>query len=143
MQKFSIPQEVQREDRIFGPLTMRRLIILCIGGGLTYVIYLWLRPYGMSVWFTPIFLGSLITLALAFLELFGMRFEKLFLRFLEFVLIPRQRVWDKRNSGKVFFEYITSFGDQKPMEQKKTDLLQDAWHEKQQKLKVLEHPLSV
>ncbi len=34
-----IPQNVYIEDQIVGPLTMRQLIIMCLGGGISYVIY--------------------------------------------------------------------------------------------------------
>lgn len=143
MQKFSIPLEVQREDRIFGPITMRRLIILCIGGGLTYVLYLWLLPYGGTVWVPPVLLGSLITLALAFLELFGMRFEKLLLRFLEFILLPRKRVWDKRYSENVFFHFIEYKASLKQPEKITDSSLETMWKEKEEKLNTIIHPLSL
>ena len=34
--QFKIPQDVQRADKIVGPLTLRELIIVGIGGGFTY-----------------------------------------------------------------------------------------------------------
>ncbi len=137
MQKFSIPQEVQREDRIFGPITMRRLIILCVGGGFTYVIYLWLRPYGLPVWIPPVFILGLFTAALAFLELFGMRFEKLLLRFLEFILVPRKRVWDKRFSQQAFFDFIAYKSSLKPEKKEEVSSLETVWKEKEEKLNAL------
>lgn len=138
MDKFSIPQEVQREDRIFGPITMRRLVILCIGGGFTYLLYLWLRPSGIYVWGLPVFIGTLLTLCMAFLEIFGMRFEKLVMRALEYFMTPRQRVWDKRFSSEIFFEYIAYRGVEKPQETKKQNDLEIAWTEKEKKLNELQ-----
>ncbi len=135
MQKFSIPLEVQREDRIFGPLTMRRLIILCVGGGITYVFYLWLRPHGSIIWGGPVLIGTTLTLCIAFLELFGMRFEKLLIRFLEFTIFPRVRVWDKQFSQNVFFQFISykaSLKSSKKENSKKS--LHSIWQEKAEKL---------
>lgn len=112
MKKFRIPQEVQREDRIFGPITMRRLIILTVGGGLVYMIYLGLKDMGWASWFFPVFILGSFVIALAFLEPFGMRFEKFIARAIEFFFLPRLLLWDKRYSTDVFFEYI-SYSDRK------------------------------
>ena len=108
MHKFKIPQEVQREDRIFGPITFRRLIILTIGGGITYIIYTKLSSSGIAIWGLPTFFAAAITLSLAFIEPFGMRFSKFVLRMMEFLFLPRQRIWDKRFSHDTMFEFYTS-----------------------------------
>ena len=106
MKKFRIPQEVQIEDRIFGPITMRRLIILTIGGGITYMFYNGTQNSGFAVWFPLVFVFGSLTLALAFLEPFGMRFHKFLARAIEFFTLPRLRLWDKRRSQDVLFKYI-------------------------------------
>ncbi len=106
MKKFRIPQEVQIEDRIFGSITMRRLIILTIGGGITYLLYLGTKNSGFGVWFPLVFIFGSLTLAFAFLEPFGMRFHKFIARAIEFFTLPRLRLWDKRFSQDVFFAYV-------------------------------------
>ena len=106
MNKFRIPQEVQIEDRIFGPITMRRLIILTIGGGITYLLYVITQNSGFVVWFPIVFVVGALTLALAFLEPFGMKFHKFLARAVEFFTLPRLRLWDKRHSQDVFYSYI-------------------------------------
>ena len=51
MLQYKIPQDVQREDTIIGPITMRQLIICAIGGGIAYTLYMILsKSYYMSVW---------------------------------------------------------------------------------------------
>ncbi len=106
MKKIRIPQEVQIEDRIFGPITMRRLIILTIGGGITYLFYVGTQNSGFAIWFPLVFIFGSLTLALAFLEPFGMKFHKFLARGVEFFTLPRLRLWDKRYSQEVFFGYI-------------------------------------
>lgn len=108
MHKFKIPQEVQREDRIFGPITFRRLIILTLGGGLTYVLFMSLSSAGVMVWGIPTFFSGALTFSLAFIEPFGMRFSKFILRMLEFSFLPRVRLWDKRFSQDIAFEFYAS-----------------------------------
>lgn len=106
MKNFKIPQEVHREDRIFGPITMRRLIILTLGGGFTYLWYLNLKDVGLTAWGPPVFFFGSFTLALSFLEPFGMRFEKFMARTIEFFSLPRKMFWDKRFTQNVFFDYL-------------------------------------
>ncbi len=106
MKKFRIPQEVQIEDRIFGPITMRRLIVLTVGGGITYMFYVGTQNSGFAVWFPLVFIFGSLTFALAFLEPFGMKFHKFLARAIEFFTLPRLRLWDKRYSQDIFFSYV-------------------------------------
>ena len=98
---------MQVEDRIIGPITMRRLIILSVGGGLTYLLWIKLSAsFYIEVWFLPVGLLGFLTVAFAFFEPLGMRFGKFCLRLLEFFLIPRKRVWDKRFTQNAYFSYL-------------------------------------
>ena len=38
--QYKVPQDVQREDTIIGPLTLKQLGILGVGGGIAYGIYI-------------------------------------------------------------------------------------------------------
>lgn len=108
MRKYKIPAEVQREDRIFGPITMRRLIILSLGGGFTWLFYIKLGKSSPIVWFPPVFFFGTLTLAFAFLEPFGMRFGKFLTRMIEFMFLPKKRIWDKRFSQNTPIQYYHS-----------------------------------
>ena len=105
MRKYKIPTEVQREDRIFGPITMRRLIILCLGGGFTWLFYIKLGKSSPAVWFPPVFFFGSLTLAFAFAEPFGMRFGKFLTRLFEYIFLPKKRIWDKRFSQDTYQKY--------------------------------------
>ncbi len=108
MKKYKIPAEVQREDRIFGPITMRRLIILCLGGGVTWLFYLKLGIKSPVVWFPPVFFFGSLTLAFAFIEPFGMRFGKFLTRIFEYIFLSKKRIWDKRFSQNIILQYYHS-----------------------------------
>lgn len=105
MRKYKIPAEVNQEDRIFGPITMRRLIILCLGGGLTWLFYMKLGQSSPVIWFPPVFFFGTLTLAFAFAEPFGMRFGKFLTRLFEFMFLPKKRMWDKRFSQDMNIQY--------------------------------------
>jgi hypothetical protein len=105
--QFKIPQNVQREDTIIGPLTMHQLIICAIGFGIAYLIYISLaKAYYFEIWGPPVVLVSLTTLAFAFVRIKGLSFFKFLLLMTEAAMIPHKRVWDKRYSTKHLFATV-------------------------------------
>lgn len=108
--QFKVPQDVQREDTIIGPITIKQLIILGIGGGIAYAIYVSLvKTYVVYVWLPPVAIISMITLAFAFLKIHGLKFHIFLMSFIEYHLLPRQRYWIQ-GSG---YPFIPPFDDKK------------------------------
>lgn len=100
--QFKVPQNVQREDTIIGPITFKQLIILFGGGGLTYVIYsLLATKYFWEIWLWPVIIGTSLTLAFAFLKINERDFHVYLVNLLEHILIPKKRLW-KQGSGETF-----------------------------------------
>lgn len=82
--QFKVPQNVQREDTIIGPVTMKQLIICGIGGGLAYAVYVVLaKAYFWEIWLWPVGILVLLTAAIAFLKIHDIPFYKFVLLFLE------------------------------------------------------------
>ncbi len=99
--QFKVPQNVQREDTIVGPLTLKQLIICAIGFTIAYGIYVALANlYLWITWLPPVTLVVLITLAFAFIKPLDLSFTKYVLIFIEFSLLPKKRLWVK-TSGEV------------------------------------------
>ena len=74
--RHKVPQDVQREDTIIGPITLRQLAILGGGGAIAYVIYVSLvKTYFWQVWLPPVIVVSGITLAFAFLKIHNLPFH--------------------------------------------------------------------
>jgi len=92
--RFKVPQNVEREDRIIAFITLRQFIILVIGGGITYSLYINMsKVYYWEVWSIPVFLIGGLTLAIAFLSIKDLNFFDLILLLIERILIPRRRIW--------------------------------------------------
>ena len=105
MLQYKIAQNVEVEDKIVGPLTMKQLIICAVGGGIAYVIFLTLSStYFIEVWLPPVAIISIITLMIAFLEIRGIKFTKWFLLMMEAMINPNKRVWDKDESTALIYE---------------------------------------
>jgi hypothetical protein len=111
MLQYKIPQNVQVEDTIIGPITMRQLIILGVGGGAAYMIYIYLeKTYLFETWGPPVILISLLTVCVAFVKVRGITFVRWVLLMIESLMLPRQRVWDKRQSVRFLWQYTLSGG---------------------------------
>ena len=92
--QFKVPQDVQREDRIVGPLTLKQLIICGIGGSAAYAVYVQLgKNYTLITSLPPTIIVAGITMVFAFVRPLDMSFTQWLLRWVEFALVPRERVW--------------------------------------------------
>lgn len=93
MQQFQVPQFIEVEDKIFGPLTTKQFFYLLGGGGLTFLIWFFVNNY----FFTIILAAPIIALAaaLAFLKVNGRPFIDLVSNFFTYVLKPRLYLWQK------------------------------------------------
>lgn len=92
--QFKVPQDVQREDRIVGPLTLRQLIICGIGGMTAYAIYTaFVKQYEWITWLPPVVIVAILTLSFAFIRPLDLTFAKWVLLWIEFTFLPRQRQW--------------------------------------------------
>jgi hypothetical protein len=92
--QFKVPQNVQREDRIVGPLTLKQLIICGIGFSVAYAIYSALAKYYIWItWVLPVGIVAIITIAFAFVRPLDLSFTKFVMRWVEFTILPRKRFW--------------------------------------------------
>lgn len=92
--QFKVPQDVQRKDTIIGPLTLNQMIILGIGGGLAYAIYVGLaKGYYIEIWLPPVAIISIVTLAFAFLKIHSLPFHEFLMNLIEYKMLAQKRYW--------------------------------------------------
>lgn len=116
--QYKVPQNVQREDKIVGPLTLKQLIICGIGGTIAYAIYISLgKNYIWVTWLPPVLIIVIITVAFAFIRPLDLSFFKWLLLWIEFGLLPRERKWVQA-SAEVIPQLITSKKDKSKAEKK-------------------------
>lgn len=120
--QFKVPQDVLRPDKIVGFLNMRQLIIVALGGGIAYSLYIILsKQYFVEIWLPPVLFISIITVAFAFFKFHDIVFEKLALIFIEYKLKPRSRTWQKMR-GDAVLSVLSSIQGNKTVEQKQQPL---------------------
>jgi len=94
MGQYKVPQDVEAEDKLIGPLSLRQFIYVLIGLGWAGLMFLILRSQVI------IMVIAIIPITGFFLILgFGRRkeqsFERYFLAWIKYMFVPRVRVWDK------------------------------------------------
>ena len=62
--RFQVPQFIEVEDKIFGPMTLKQFIFMAGGAGLSFVIYVFLNNLFFSI--IPIIVIMSVSSALAF-----------------------------------------------------------------------------
>lgn len=93
--QFIVPQFIDKEDRIIGPVTVRQFLICLGAAGVVFVEYKMLQ----TVYFV---IAMIPTAGLAgtfgFLKVNGQPFHYFFLNFIQTQLRPKLRVWNKNVS---------------------------------------------
>lgn len=94
-----IPQDVTREDRLFGPLTLRQFLSILLGSGIVYVAY---QGYSIGyLYFIEFAAISLIfgglAVALAFAKINGRPFGIFLLNLRHFLFVSKRWGWKKED----------------------------------------------
>jgi len=91
--KFTVPQFIEHEAKIVGPLTFKQFTYIGIAGAICFILY-FSMPF-------PLFLLACIVLvgggmALAFLKVGGRSLPSVIGSFLQFKLAPKMYLWKKK-----------------------------------------------
>ena len=134
--RYKVPQDVQREDHILWILTLKQLVIILIGGGLSYLIFVNLKKeYDLNeVENILIWLPLLISVAFAFLKIKGISLTKFILLLIEqnVFRLPK-RHWCQ-GGGEPFVSMTTTFS---MSDKKKEATVGEAKEVSQEKIKNL------
>lgn len=96
--QYKIPQNVGIEDKIVGPLTLRQLIILAVGCGISYVLFaIMSKLYELNILeYIIIAIPAVLAAAFALIKINDVPLIKFLFLFLEFSIKPKKRIWDHR-----------------------------------------------
>jgi len=90
MQQFIIPQFIDVEDKIIGPITTRQFVVILAGFLIIAVFY---KLFDFSLFVTFGLLALLITGVFAFLKINGRPFHYFVLNLFQTFKRPRLRIW--------------------------------------------------
>lgn len=93
MDKFIIPQFIDVEDRVIGPITVRQFLVCTFGGLLIFVAYK-LSDFYLFLAETIIIAG--VTAVIAFVKINGKNFHIFLLDLFEYLLkVPKFAIWQR------------------------------------------------
>lgn len=89
---FQVPQFIETEDQIIGPLTLREFLYLAFGGGLIFLLFFFLNTIP---WIIFGFLIGSVAAAFAFLKVNGRPLATAFVAAVNFYWKPRFYLWQR------------------------------------------------
>ena len=91
-EKFIVPQFIDNEDKILGPITVRQFLIMM---GATLILFIEYKILYFAYFVIAAVLTAGIASVFAFLKINGQPFHIFFINFLQTSLRPPLRVWHK------------------------------------------------
>lgn len=102
--QFTVPQFIDAEDRIIGPITARQFIILMVVGLMEFILFKLLSFVQFLIVGIPLVaMGGIV----AFVRINGQPFHYFFLNLLQTMKKPRLRVWSKTYSDSEIKDFST------------------------------------
>lgn len=93
MAQFQVPQFIEVEDKIIGPLTLKQFMYLVVGAALLFILYFYLK---FALWFLAVLIVAPLAMALAFLKINGRPFVYFLMAIIGFIFKPKLYLWKKR-----------------------------------------------
>lgn len=103
MDQFTIPQFIDVEDKIIGPITTRQFLIMIVGTLLMFITY---KLADFQLFAVIGFLISVATGVFAFVKINGMPFHFFVLNIAQTARRPSRRIWLKKYSDQELREFI-------------------------------------
>lgn len=90
MRQYQVPQFIDIEDKIVGPLTLKQFLYLVVGGAIVVIAYYSLHFVFFIIVALPV---GLFALALAFWKVNGVPFTKISMNALNYFIKPHLYLW--------------------------------------------------
>jgi len=111
MQQFVVPQFIDVEDKVIGPITVRQFIILLVGGGLIFIAY---KLADFTLFLVEMILISTLTFVIAFIKVNGRPIHYFLLNIFQTSKRPKIRVWQKAFSNLELKSYAKNEAPKMP-----------------------------
>ena len=97
MQQFTVPQFIDVEDKIFGPLTFKQFVYLAGGAGLAFTLYSIFPLFVAIIFIVPI---AVLAVALAFYRVNNKPFIFVLGSAIKYFMGSKLYIWKKRDNIK-------------------------------------------
>ena len=93
MPQYKIPQNLDIEDKILGPFTLKQFLYMIVGGVSIYILFNILVPISFMAFLIPAIPIALVTLAFVFVKINERPFAEFIIYFLEFAKDAKLKRW--------------------------------------------------
>ncbi len=93
--RFNVPQFLEYETKLVGPLTVRQTLFIIIPGGVCFLLYLAYAKTNFPLFFFPSLIIMGIGLSLAFVRVAGQNLPTFLINFFKFNLTSKTYLWKK------------------------------------------------
>lgn len=107
--RYKVPQNIDIQDRIIGPLTMLQFLYAIVGGGLSYTIFMSVAKPLSYILLVPVIA---LTVALALVKVNERPFLDFLLAALQFVFAPKKRIWHHKGSDNLKVVIYSNNGEE-------------------------------
>jgi len=116
--EYIVPQFIEKESKIIGPLNFKQFVFVGTGVVITLFFYLTIGKtnFFLFVLLAFLFLGN--SLALAFLKIKGFSLPKIIQNSFFFLLKPKKYFWQKKNPLPTIIKTTRETKKEKPTEDK-------------------------
>ncbi|OGY53023.1 MAG: hypothetical protein A3A02_02490 [Candidatus Buchananbacteria bacterium RIFCSPLOWO2_01_FULL_39_33] len=97
MEQITVPQFLDVEDRIIGPITVRQFIEILVGGLIIFIFY---KLFDFSLFVVAGLLVFGLTVLFAFVKINGQPFHNFLLNFITTLKNPKLKIWRKTVSDQ-------------------------------------------
>ncbi|MFA6918643.1 MAG: PrgI family protein [Patescibacteria group bacterium] len=95
MEQVVVPQFLDVEDKVIGPITVRQFIEMLIGGLIIFIFY---KIFDLSLFIVSGLIVLSLTIVIAFATINGQPFHYFLLNFISTLKNPKLKVWKKKIS---------------------------------------------
>lgn len=88
--QFQVPQFIDIEDKIIGPLTIRQFLYLAVAGVLSFICFFAFETW---LWIVVTAIVGIIACVFAFIKYNGQPMPKVFLAALSYLWLPKLYIW--------------------------------------------------
>lgn len=122
--QYQVPQFIEREMRLIGPVTVRQTLVLSVGAIILFVLYFLLNKFFFIA--AVIIIGA-ISMIFAFGKINERNISKLLFSYTEFFLKPRIYLWGTEDKDTASTETTTELNKKSLPEQEEesTPTIQD------------------
>ena len=98
MKQFQVPQFINIEDRIIGPLTLKQFLYLAGGAAMILLAWFLLHPFLFVIVSVP---SAILSGSFAFVKINGRPFPEMLINGINFYSKPRLYIWKRSPAKKV------------------------------------------